>query len=89
MFSLCPTVRPLLKCFKNKQNVYKKIVHRLLKQDARIIIPNFKGTDYPLSLIHREKIGIFSVITVLASLAYESTSAYLNWKKKQNTRKRI
>ena len=31
--------------FKNKQNAYKKTIHRLLTQDARITISEVKGKD--------------------------------------------
>ena len=49
-------------------------------QDAMIIISKFKGTDSKLNLNtnNREKIGIFSIITGLAGLAYMEITAYLN-----------
>ena len=55
-------------------------MHRLLPQDARIIIPQFKGIDSELNLITncRKKRGMFSIITVLAGYAYKGSSAYLN-----------
>ena len=49
MYTLCYSVRPLLQHSKNKQKAYIKAIQELLTQDARSIIPEFKGTDSDLS----------------------------------------
>ena len=66
--SFCYSMKSLLKHFKNKWKAYNKTKHRLLTQDARIIILKLKGIDSELNLNtnNREKRGIFSIITGLA-----------------------
>ena len=74
------SIRPFLRHFRSKLEGYKQIVHRLLSQDARIIMPEFTGTDSSLAVNtnNREKRGIFSNITGLGGLAYEGIIAYLS-----------
>ena len=66
-------------------------MHRLLTQDAKIIIPKFKGTasEMILNTNNREKMGIFSIITGIAGLAYKGVSVYLKWKKTMQKKKDI
>ena len=66
-------MRPLFRhTKKNKQHDTKKTIHRLLTQDARIIIPKSRETESPLYLNtnDEEKRGIFIIITRLTGFAY-------------------
>ena len=67
MYSVWHSIKPLLQHFKNKQKAYKKTAHRFSIQDARIIIPEFKGRDSGLNLKtnNGKKRRIFSIITGL------------------------
>ena len=65
MYSFSYSIKLFLEHVQNKQKPYNKTIHRLLMQDARIIIPKFKGTNSESNLYadNREKGGIFSIIT--------------------------
>ena len=71
MHALCHFMKTLLRHFRSKQQAYKKTIHNLLAEEARIINPKCRGGDTSLSLDTNSRKGVeFSIVTELVGLTY-------------------